>query len=532
MGLLTVLSLAVGLRVWGIDFGLPHALEARPDERELVHRAVKFFEGDFHPKRFSYPSLFYYLLYLCYWGLVLAGKLTGAIKSYHDLPFVFVSGSNALHITARLLSTAFGVATVYVVWAIGKRCFGRRAGFLAALFLAVAYLHARDSHFGVTDVAMTFFVTCGYLPILSVLRGGKRSAYVWTGLVWGLGVSAKYNAAVLGVPLLVAHLLRNENAASLRNWRPLLLTGAIAAVAFVCTSPYSVIDFSEFWGDFYFEIFVHGKGGHDLEAGQGWWHHLALTLRYGLGLPMCLVALAGMVLIAIRGGRAGAVLLSLPLAYYCIIGPRHTLFVRYALPLVPFAALFAGHFCSQAMRTSRSRALCLLTVLTITAPTAARLVQLDGLLSRQDTRGFAARWIERHLAPGDEVGWVGTKYTIATPPSELKARVRASSIVYLLGTADQLKELKPTFVATCAHRTLGHFCKIPSDIAKRLEADYELLVTIDPQGAEAYRDVYDVQDAFFAPYAGFRGVTRPGPGIRVYRRRERRGERVGSVTDS
>ena len=521
LGIVVILALAAGLRVWGIDFGLPHALEARPDERELVHRAVKFFEGDFHPKRFSYPSLFYYLLYLCYWALVLAGKLTGAIESYYDLPFVFVSGSNALHITARLLSAAFGVATVYVVWAIGKRCFGRRAGFLAALFLAVAYLHGRDSHFGVTDVAMTFFVTCGYLPILSVLRGGKRSAYVWAGLIWGLGISAKYNAAVLGLPLLVAHVLRSTREHLRYNWRRLTLAGAIAAAAFVCTSPYSLIDFREFWGDFYFEIFVHGREGHALEAGRGWWHHLAVTFRYGLGLPMCLAAFGGMVLLAVRGGKMGAVLICLPLAYYCIIGPRHTLFVRYALPLVPFAALFAGHFCSEIMRTSRGvRALCLLSVLAITAPPAARLVRLGDFLSRQDTRGLAALWIESHLEPGDEVGWVGTKYTVATPPSELKARVRSSSMIHLLGTADQLDELRPKFVATCTHRTLGHFCEVPPDIAEQLEADYELLVTIDPQGAETYRDVYDVQDAFFAPYAGFRGVTRPGPGILVYRRRE------------
>ena len=521
LGIVVIMALAAGLRIWGIDFGLPHAVEARPDERELVHRAVKFFEGDFHPKRFSYPSLFYYLLYLCYWGLVVAGKLTGAIESFHDLPFVFVSGSNALHITARLLSAAFGVATVYVVWVIGRQCFGRRAGFLAALFLAVAYLHGRDSHFGVTDVAMTFFVACGYLPILSLLRGGKRSAYVWAGLVWGLGVSAKYNAAVLGVPLLAAHVLRSRGEPLLHNWRRLALAGGVAAAAFVCTSPYSLIDFREFWGDFYFELFVHGREGHALEAGRGWWHHLAVTFRYGLGLPMCSAAFAGMVLIAVRSGKVGAVLLSLPVAYYCIIGPRHTLFVRYALPLVPFAALFAGHLCSQMMGAVRgARALCLLGVLAITAPTASRLVQLDGFLSRQDTRGLAALWIESHLKPGDEVGWVGTKYTVATPPSELKARVRVGSVVHLLGATEQLKEIEPRFVATCAHRTLGHFCEIPPGIAEQLEADYELQVTIDPQGAETHRDVYDVQDAFFAPYAGFRGVTRPGPGVRVYRRTE------------
>ena len=38
------------------------------------------------------------------------------------------------------------------------------------------------------------------------------------------------------------------------------------------------------------------------------------------------------------------------------------------------------------------------------------------------------------------------------------------------------------------------------------------------QGAERPWPVWDVQDAFFVPFARFRGVTRPGPGLTVFRR--------------
>ena len=30
---------------------------------------------------------------------------------------------------------------------------------------------------------------------------------------------------------------------------------------------------------------------------------------------------------------------------------------------------------------------------------------------------------------------------------------------------------------------------------------------------------YDIQDGFYAPYAGFKGVQRPGPNFKIYRRR-------------
>ena len=41
-----ILSLALVLRVWGLDFGLPY-LEARPDEMEVVSRSIRFLSSPF-----------------------------------------------------------------------------------------------------------------------------------------------------------------------------------------------------------------------------------------------------------------------------------------------------------------------------------------------------------------------------------------------------------------------------------------------------------------------------------------------------
>ncbi|TFH58196.1 MAG: hypothetical protein E4G90_10845, partial [Gemmatimonadales bacterium] len=59
--LLAVLVLAAVLRVWGIGFGLPN-LNARPDEIEVVSRAIRLLSGDLNPHFFHYPSLYCYLL--------------------------------------------------------------------------------------------------------------------------------------------------------------------------------------------------------------------------------------------------------------------------------------------------------------------------------------------------------------------------------------------------------------------------------------------------------------------------------------
>jgi len=38
-------------------------------------------------------------------------------------------------------------------------------------------------------------------------------------------------------------------------------------------------------------------------------------------------------------------------------------------------------------------------------------------------------------------------------------------------------------------------------------------------GGGSAAGIYDRQDAFFLPIAGFRDVERPGPDVRIYRRR-------------
>ena len=60
-----------------------------------------------------------------------------------------------------------GVLTVWGVYAIARRAFDSTVAIVAASFLALCFLHVRDSHFGVTDVAMTALVV---LAVFSILR--------------------------------------------------------------------------------------------------------------------------------------------------------------------------------------------------------------------------------------------------------------------------------------------------------------------------------------------------------------------------
>ena len=167
-----VLLLALALRAWGLGFGLPFAY-ARPDETEIAGPAVGFLSGDLRPPFFQWPTLFTYavaLMYAVYGGL--AGALTG-FASLADFAESRRESIAPFLLAGRLLSMSMGAVTVWGVYAIGRRAFDETVAIVAAFFLAVAFLHVRDSHFGVTDVAMTGLVV---LAVLAVLRWRTRPA--------------------------------------------------------------------------------------------------------------------------------------------------------------------------------------------------------------------------------------------------------------------------------------------------------------------------------------------------------------------
>ena len=207
---------------------------------------------------------------------------------------------------SRSLSAGLGTASVPLVFLIGRRLFSTRAGLLASGFLAIAFLHVRDSHFGVTDVPMTFMVLLAFLVIVSMPM--DRAPWWMAALaavVCGLATSTKYNAALIIAPLLIAVWQRNGD-----RWMYVIDRGRFRrrlprrhAVRTDCAPEVlrrSRRDCSRIL-----------SGGHAIDEGVGWIHHLTFSLRYGLGLPLLLTALAGLVWLIADDRRAACVVLAI-----------------------------------------------------------------------------------------------------------------------------------------------------------------------------------------------------------------------------
>ena len=161
MWILAVLLLAVLARLPGLTWGIPDLVTKtasyHPDEGALVGRAgFMVWTGQLVPLVWLYGSLIFYVYAAAFW---IFGKLGLA------------SGSEDYFLIARSITVAFGVASVWVVWLVGRRFFGARAGLTAACLLALMPGHVLQSQFATVDVPASFFSICCVYPDVA-----KRSA--------------------------------------------------------------------------------------------------------------------------------------------------------------------------------------------------------------------------------------------------------------------------------------------------------------------------------------------------------------------
>ena len=249
-----VLLVALVVRAWGIDFGLPYLYHPdEPGEVAIIQHMFK--TGDLNPHAFHYASLFYYLNLLLYVPYFLFEKLAGALQSPTDLPDAIrlIGGSGktlapGTMVLGRSLSIALGVGTVALLFVLVRDFTGKTLwGALAALWLAVSPTHVEHSRYITPDVMMTFFFTLTLWASWRIYRRGRTRDYVLAGVALGLTVASKYNGAPVLVAILLAHFLRSGSR-GIHDWR-LYLTFGVSALSFILAMPYALLDTKTFLAD-------------------------------------------------------------------------------------------------------------------------------------------------------------------------------------------------------------------------------------------------------------------------------------------
>jgi hypothetical protein len=568
-------AVALGLRLWGLDFGYGQP-RARPDEELFLGPALHMFGDSLNPGLLDYgfPEGFFLLLHgaLRVYARVLAWWYGQEVS----LGCLFALAPTRLLLVGRALSAALGTLTLVPTALLARRLVpprqGTRAALLGALLLAVNYLHGRDSHFAVTDATLTLAVAWAAWAMARAGEDGRPAHALLAAACTGLAVAVKWTALflvpVLGIALAVM-VWRGRGSPARRSGVALLALAALV-LGFVALCPHVPGSLAETWSGL-----VSHQMRYDpkevarflldpsVDPGIGLVFHSRVTLPIALGWPGLVAAATGLAF-ALRRRAPGAwtCLLVLVFLYGAAVGPTRLLFVRYCLPVMPVLAALAAagvvyaHAVLTPRRLPRASGVVLATLVVLVAlPPAARLVRADLLLASADTRDLAARWLLAHAPTATVVPEVAYTDVYALdggaiaacnavlPPAlrGLPPRLPATATRW----AREVERGRAGWGAIADGALIGYWAAA----GVSLDPDYLTqgtpvlscgkpgslrgLEALDPRcytevarfgpGTPPCGAVFDLFDQFYLPLAGFDGVERPGPEVAIFENRCGRG---------
>jgi hypothetical protein len=328
-------------------------------------------------------------------------SLSGWLKLVPDKEFYYSHPEEwgRFYIAGRGLSAAFGLLTIWVVYLLGRRTYGETAAVFAAMLLAVMPSHIVYSAYLVKNVPETFWAALSLYFLWKAAESGGGGDFFLGGACAGLATATRFSSAPLLAMIPVALLMRP---AGERSPLKALSAAGAAALFFLATSPYTILDYPSFAKGI--ELIKTTAAG--LRHADGPLEKLfavSLSAAEGFGVPALLACLAGAALAVKARTRADWFVMAWVLLMSLIFAKagRESTAGR-ILPLMPMAALLGGRFLAAALgRRPVAAWLALAVILAHAAVFNAEYLRLRGA---PDIRDLASGWLERNVPPGSSIG--------------------------------------------------------------------------------------------------------------------------------
>ncbi len=347
--LLLIILAAAALRSYNIYSQPPHL----PDEMSLVWSRNLICPASVLSITFCNLPLQNLILFLSEFLFFSLGYIFGYFPALADFDAGRITDIWMFLLVGRLVSVIFGVATVYVVYLIGKKIKNEESGLIGALFLTFMFLHIENSRYVHYMVLVVFFMSLSLLFLMHILFTGKLKYYLLAGFFIGYGGAVKYTSFFGVLPLFLAHALRfNKWRESLDRLeiKKIILGVSFIVIGFLSGYPLAFKDLEKIVTNlkhYGFALMVGWPPG-IIPRNNCWSDYLPIIYQ-GAGAAFFAVFICGLFYCIFKRTKATTLLIWYVLIFYSCLGILNNLTPYYVLPLLPSLAIIGAYFLVSAV---------------------------------------------------------------------------------------------------------------------------------------------------------------------------------------
>ena len=355
---------------------------------------------------------------------------------YSAMEFKFI-----IYYFVRLLSAGFGVATIYLVYHIGKREYCVWTGILAALFLTFSANHIFFSHIATHYVFAGFMTTLSIYSYTRIYKNPSTMNYIFSAIVTGFSIATYYILAILFIPFIFTHFYSNYKKLKLNmNFsfsfkvflenaildKKMVVLSLVTLLSFFIANPFFILAPSPFKVlRFYISIPQLAEAG--LQTGNIFLNHITHLFHafsYGspqaMGIPMMVIIIIGIVYAFKRREFIDYLLLSLVIPFFIMVSTWDKICGRYFLPLLPAALILASNFLVVLFQGNRKKKIEVAKkilfgslIIGVIVYSAFLSFAYLNLMLGEDTREMSSKWIYENVPEGSSIG-IKSKGTITS----------------------------------------------------------------------------------------------------------------------
>lgn len=399
------------------DLGDDEFHHFHPDQQTLINAALRL-QSPTDPPLTAYGLL---PIYLAAGALKVAELVAG-----YPADLSTESGQRLAVLSVRTLSALLSCLTLWVLWILGRRYFGRAAACIAVTITAVAPLAVQQAHFYTVDGVFTLIIVAAFYAMLVASERGDLRLYLLCGALVGAAGAVRLNGLLVGLILLAIHLGRpavNEPAGIIARViakvddKRLWLSGLAAVLTLVVIQPYIVTDPGRLT-----QSVTPDDLAYSVQVARGdflriwslvdvhtvpYLHFWTALWPSGVGWPLTLAFLVSVGYALWRRRWQTALLVLWLVLYFVPIGGLHTKHVRYLLPMLPFLGLLFGDMVRRSMGGGGSalvrNSIYVLSTLVV-AHAAFYGIAFARVYHTEDSRLVARRWFGDNLPSRARIG--------------------------------------------------------------------------------------------------------------------------------